>query len=261
MTEENEKIKTLMNLGLTYQQAKTYLAVAELGEAAIKTIAKTSNVARQNTYQTMLSLQERGLVEKILGTPVKFRALPLKNAVEMLFRDRSREYRELQSETKKLLSKPEETHVLVEETHEFVLIPEREAHRRRVDQIHGNAKKTIHTVMTYMGEPGLNDLPPSLQEAIARGVEVKVISNQPQGKKSNSTQKSVWTKKGSYEVRYSDIQLPVMFFVVDGKEVLIATDPKPNPLSSGALWTNNLCLITMIEDYFSRTWRKAKPPE
>lgn len=209
----------------------------------------------------MLSLQQVGLVEKILGTPIKYRALPLKRAVEMLFRNKTRQYQELQLETKHLLKKSEAIPAAFEATHEFVLIPENEAHVRRIDQAHANARTSIHTMMTYVGEPSLHDLPESLQEAIARGVKVKVISNKPQEKNPSMPHKSVWTKKGSYEVRYSDKPLPVMFASVDQKEVFIATNPKPNPLASGALWTNNPCLITIIEDYFKRTWKKAKPPE
>jgi sugar-specific transcriptional regulator TrmB len=260
MIAENEDIKTLMDLGLTYQQAKTYLAITELGEAAIKNIAKTSNIARQNIYQTMLSLQELGLVEKILGAPVKFRAIPLKSAVEMLFKNKTREYHKLESETEQLMKKPEGSHVSPDERHEFILIAEREAHSRRVDQILASAKVSIHTIMTYLGAPGLHDLPAALQEAIARGVKVKVLSNQPKDRKTTNSQKSPWTRNGVYEVRYSNTSIPVMFCLVDGKEVLIATEPKPNPMESSALWTNNPCLTTILEDFFSRTWRKAKLP-
>ncbi len=261
MSVENEDIKTLMDLGLTYQQAKTYLAIAELREAAIKTIAKASKTARQNIYQTMLSLQGLGLVEKILGTPVMFRAIPLKSAVEILFKNKTKEYRKLKSETKQLMNKPEGSHFSPEETHEFILIGDKEAHGRRVDLMFANAREKIHTVMTYLGDPELSDLPNGLQEAIARGVKVKVISNRPKESKENNSQKVPWTKKGTYEVRYSNTSIPVMFFLIDGKEVLIATDPKPNPMESGALWTNNPCLIAVIEDFFNRTWQKAKPPD
>ncbi len=256
-----EDIKTLMDLGLTLLQAKTFLAVIELGEASNKAIAKTSKVARQNTYQIMLSLQEKGLVEKILEKPIKFRALPLKEAAEKLFRDRTDEYLRVKAETQELIEKPDNAEAS-EEVHEFVFIPEKEAHWRRIEQAFETAHSSIHTIMTYTGTPREEDLPLPLQNAIGRGVKVKVISNVPEKRQTSSQlKKGAWTKEGAYEVRYVSKPLAVMFCLVDGEEIFLAADPKPNPNDTGALWTNNVGLVTIVEDFFNRTWRKALPPE
>ncbi|MEX2723761.1 MAG: helix-turn-helix domain-containing protein [Candidatus Freyarchaeota archaeon] len=59
-----EYIQTLTDLGLTFLQAKTYLNLAKLGKANVQTIAKASNVARQDIYRIMPSLQKLGLAEK-----------------------------------------------------------------------------------------------------------------------------------------------------------------------------------------------------
>jgi sugar-specific transcriptional regulator TrmB len=254
-----EDIKTLMDLGLTLLQAKTFLAVIELGEASNKAIAKTSKVARQNIYQIMLSLQEKGLVEKILEKPIKFRALPLKEAAEKLFRDRTDEYLKVKAETQELIEKPENVEV-PEKIHDFVFIPEKEAHCRRIWQAFDAAQRSIHTIMTYVGEPEKDDLPAPLLNAISRGVKVKVISNVPEKVQVMTPVKRGWTKEDTYEVRYVRKPLPVMFCSVDKKELFLAADPKPDPNCTKALWTNNVGLVTMAEDFFRRTWRKAAPP-
>lgn len=45
---EDEEIQTLMDLGLSLLQAKTYLALAALGTATIKSVAKTAKMAKQD---------------------------------------------------------------------------------------------------------------------------------------------------------------------------------------------------------------------
>ncbi|MCW4018369.1 MAG: hypothetical protein NWF00_06795 [Candidatus Bathyarchaeota archaeon] len=257
----DEDIRTLMDLGLTLLQAKAFLTVIELGEASNKAIAKTSKIARQNIYQIMLTLQEKGLVEKILEKPIKFRALPLKDAAEKLFRDKTDEYLRVKAETQELIKKPEENSETAEEVHEFVFIPEKEAHWRRVEQAIEASQRSIHTIMTYVGKPCFDDLPYPIQKATKRGVEVKVISNCPEKKVGSTSRKAAWTKEGCYEVRYVSKPLPVMFCVVDKKEVFLATDPKPDPNTISALWTNNVGLVIILEDFFDKTWRKASPPE
>ena len=61
---QKEQIQTLMAFGLTSLQAKTYLALAKLGKADVKTIAKVSKVARQDIYRIMPTLQKWGLEKK-----------------------------------------------------------------------------------------------------------------------------------------------------------------------------------------------------
>ncbi|MCW4047841.1 MAG: hypothetical protein NWE99_09855 [Candidatus Bathyarchaeota archaeon] len=60
----DECVQTLMGLGLTLLQAKTYLALATLGKADVKMISKASNVARQDIYRVMPVLQKLGLGKK-----------------------------------------------------------------------------------------------------------------------------------------------------------------------------------------------------
>jgi sugar-specific transcriptional regulator TrmB len=62
-----DDIQTLTDLGLSLLQAKTYLNLAKLGKANVQTIAKASNVARQDIYRVMPKLQKLGLAEKFIS--------------------------------------------------------------------------------------------------------------------------------------------------------------------------------------------------
>ena len=259
---EDEVLKTLVDLGLTRLQARTYIATAELGEATIKSIAKESKVARQNIYQTMISLQQLGLIEKILEMPVKFRALPLKEAVDMLFRRRSQDYTRLKTEAEELEKSSIAINHFPEVSHEFIMIPQEEAHWRRVEQSICRAQKTIHVIMCLSGSsetPG-NRLPKPFRDAIERGVRVKVISNQPQDTTVTHSL-TMDTRKGMFEIRFSRVYIPVMFCSIDEREVFFAVEPTRDPMVTSALWTMNPGLLMIVEDFFNRMWRGSKPVE
>ena len=78
---QEDCINSLMELGLTLVQAKIYLTLTKLDNATIKAISKNSNLARQDIYRIIPSLQKLGLVEKIIDKPTKYKATPIKIGV------------------------------------------------------------------------------------------------------------------------------------------------------------------------------------
>jgi len=83
---DNEHVQILTDLGLTLLQAKTYLALSQLGKATVKTISKTANVARQDVYRVMLALEKLGLAEKIVAKPTMYKATPIKEGIYFCFK-------------------------------------------------------------------------------------------------------------------------------------------------------------------------------
>jgi len=78
---EPKETQTFIDLGLTYIQAKVYLALAKYGAAKISTLSKLSDVARPDLYRTLTRLYDLGLVVKIVQAPVHFKALPIEDAL------------------------------------------------------------------------------------------------------------------------------------------------------------------------------------
>ena len=54
----------LSDFGLTHNQAKVYLAIAQLGLASVSQASKASNVRREDVYRIMPKLEKMGLIEK-----------------------------------------------------------------------------------------------------------------------------------------------------------------------------------------------------
>ncbi|TRO51281.1 TrmB family transcriptional regulator, partial [Candidatus Bathyarchaeota archaeon] len=105
---DQETIKILQKLGLTFTQARIYLVLSDLGTSSVKIISKTSGIDRAEIYRKIPSLIKLGLIQKILGIPVKFKAISLKDGLNILLEQESFEHLELQKRTKKLTKKIKE---------------------------------------------------------------------------------------------------------------------------------------------------------
>lgn len=101
-------IKTLTRFGFTENQAKVYLTIVQLGLAPVGSISRISGVRREEVYRILPKLEQMGLVEKILSTPIKLKAIPLEDAFSILVRQRqdevNRQLSDLASRAKEFLS-------------------------------------------------------------------------------------------------------------------------------------------------------------
>ena len=73
--------ETLVGLGLSAAQAKVYLAIYKSGKAKASAICKSSGIVRQDLYRIIDSLQEVGLIEKVITFPAEYSALPVADTI------------------------------------------------------------------------------------------------------------------------------------------------------------------------------------
>jgi HTH-type transcriptional regulator, sugar sensing transcriptional regulator len=105
LSNSDENIRTLIDLGLTAAQAKIYLSLLWVGSATIREIAQASKVARPDTYRALSELQDIGIVEKIISVPTKFKALPIKDALDILMLRKTNETIDLNKRANRLIEK------------------------------------------------------------------------------------------------------------------------------------------------------------
>ena len=105
MTIKSEEIAVLESLRAVLIQAKAYLALTRLGRAKAGEIYKNAHVARQDVYRILETLQEIGLVEKIICRPIEYVAIPLEDGLTKLVERKRTEF----GETKKRADKIKES--------------------------------------------------------------------------------------------------------------------------------------------------------
>jgi sugar-specific transcriptional regulator TrmB len=221
--------QTLSHLGLTVSQIKVYLALQRLEKTTAKIISKHSEVARQEVYRILAELREKGLVEEILDAPNEFRPVSITEGASILLQRRKSEVAKLQDETRKLVETEarlsKEAEKCLEKEYECIMIPAKETLDLRVAEAFARTHTSIDVLSTVkrftvtLKEYGYED-------AVERGVQVRVISEEPEDRQVFERNVPSLFKNSNFELRYISHSSNTAFACFDGREVYITTNVK-----------------------------------
>ncbi len=258
----DQDVEALIALGLTSSQAKVYLTLAKLEEARIQTISKTTQIARQDIYRIIAELEQRCLVEKVIATPTRFKAVPVHEAVPHLTQRMSQKALEAQEKAVKLTErhghrigklKAQEREV------EFVLISRREALSRRLKKAIGESQRSIELVCpTKKCLHALFDLSTSLRKALERDVKIRWIIDKSLESNSRPAILEVLSKSALFKMRCIPHNPTQTFSIYDKKILIVASNPKLHYLHSSALCTNATPIVELAQNHFSLLWNKQR---
>jgi len=261
---QEDQIQALNDLGLSVVQAKTYLSLAKLGEAHVGAISKASNLARQDVYRIMPSLEKMGLAEKILTTPTTYKATSIKQGVSILLKKRKKENEETQREANLLtqtfdsalnsnetLQAEQQFRITSEETLLFKM------HQQLIDKAESGIDILISTGV-FEDHSRLNLS--YLKRAMKRGVKIRLIA-QENRKHSIFKEQEISPEDSVMEIRYLSKVNPVEMIwfgmhMFDKKEVTMCVS-RSGPVPS--LWSNSPPILKLAENYYNDLWCKAMP--
>jgi sugar-specific transcriptional regulator TrmB len=258
MIQNDDCIQTLMGFGLTLLQAKMYLALATLGKAEVKTIAKASNVARQDIYRIVPMLQKLGLAEKIIANPTMYKATPIEKGLSILLQNKKKECTELQEKTTSLINSFHANTAKIdaqEEDTQFKLTSEATLFLKMHKSLHQKAQMNIDAIIPsiFDGPVKFNEGLSFPKKAMRRGIKIRLITQKDEnGLKSRELQ--ALGENSLCELKY--LATPVLFgmHIFDNKEVTLATSDNGLP----SLWSNNRNLVNLAASYFDEMWSKAQ---
>ena len=252
---DGESTRTLVDLGLTNTQARVYLALLLRGTSLIKEIARVSGVARPDTYRAITELQERGLVEKLLTVPTKFKPLTIEEAIGILMLRKTRENMELTERANRLIKSFETKKKKAPEIEEsqFILVPSGETLQLRAQKMMENAQELISIVAPRRRiHPFLRQNLDLIKKTLKRKVIIRVITDKA---KQNTVPEILELEKlKMFEITYVATEQPVLFILADDKEILLITSAQFEYSASTAFWSNNPGLIELAQGYFELTW-------
>lgn len=258
---QDEYLQTLVDLGLTRVQAKAYLALCRLDCATIKAISKMANLARQDVYRIMPSLQKMGLVEQVISNPIKYHAIPIKNGVYSLLQHHIEEQERLTKKTTALLNRLKEDNFKMnftaQEEPQLLIISELSLLFKKLMNGTRTSQLSIDSVGTWEAFDGVtaNGLP-DFKKALQRGVRIRAITEKPPNGKSLPGYVKTLQKHPLYEVRFVVSPAPVTMAILDKKEVSICISV-PAGNSPSSLWSSNSVIVSLASNYFEEIWNKA----
>lgn len=259
MKLRNYEIQTLNELGLSILQARAYLALVRLGSAKVKTICKFSNVARSDLYRTLNSLQELGLVEKVIEVPFKFRAIPMDQGLVLLLKRRSEEEKRIRSKTLYLIrdfKKSGNSEFSEANDSKFVLVPSGNLFIARVKTAIDQSILGVDLMLSWKQfSQGIGDFfTENVENALSRNVKFRLIVETSEEAANSVILAQLCKNKCNFKLNFIPISPDYVFGIYDEKKAFIIVYPKTNLADSPAVWTNNQSLISLIHDYFEILW-------
>lgn len=265
--EENAKI--LCDFGLTVNQAKVYVTIVKLGSAQVGEISKYSKVRREDIYRALPKLEEMGLIEKSLGAPVKIRALPLEEALDLLIKRRQDEASEKMSKLnvsadeflkQYRMGKPEAK--FREEAPLFSMIPEKEPLSNKTATLIKNSTRQIDIIASRENLTHFLHMHSELlKKAIRSGATVRIVTERT--REEDTVQKvikqEISSAREAIDLRHID-SLPGQYMIFDAKEALITTSTNGGLLEGACLYTKNSGLIELLQRNFGDIWFFASMP-
>jgi sugar-specific transcriptional regulator TrmB len=250
-------ILTLIELGLTPNQAKLYLNLLSLGKATVSVLSKESGLARQEVYRIVQDLHNMGLIEKIIGNPTQFEAISIQDGTTVLLNQK--------------MSKLEKTRVKVQNLvneycavkqgsptpeYKFLLIPPKKLVNETRERMFKDAKKTVHLISTNRRmSQGITYFFDIWEQMLKRHLSVRVVIVGEESRFSGRDKLEILKHFSNFSCIFTS-EPAAGLLVVDGEEAIVTLSPNVELGASPVLWTNHPEVVAIYKVYFETIWDK-----
>ena len=251
--------ETLSRFGLLKNEIKVYLYLARSGEKKASEIAEAISLHRTETYRILRDLEKKGILFSVFEKPLKFTAVPLDKAVDLLVDAQKMRIKLLEKEKANLvelwLSMPQ-PRVEKEKKELFQMLQGEQQVALKADELLEKTKKEIQIFVPdyYLSQLYYTDFTDKLKNKLGKLDITLLIENSP--KSIFFMEKIQWPKQKCRMVKAQ--KLPC-FMISDRKELLIAfhethanqaSDKKKD--RTAAIWTNYNAFIWTLQMLFSK---------
>ena len=255
----NVNIATLHKLGLTVLEAKVYATLALAGDAEVKTMARSLNIAKCEVYRAIAALEEIGLVEKLLVVPASYRAITIDVASRILLENKDLELTKLQKDTEELvksLCNADNTSSKPEEEEDIVISEGKIVAKRLLTQLQ-TTKSSFETISSWnICARMLSDWRNEFTKLTKNQAHVRVLTDHsPKNELMPEFLKEL-QQSAFFEIRYYPEPLTIKMAIRDGCEVNLCFSEKS---SSPNLWSKNRVFAQLANKTFECMWNEATP--
>jgi sugar-specific transcriptional regulator TrmB len=260
-----EEIAALQMLGLTLNEARTYLTLLKKGALKASELSFQSQVPRSKLYATVRLLDKRGLVHIAPSKPETFTAVsPSAFLVERAkeISDQAASVLEILQELgaqQKLRTANSNELGFLSEANELWHI---EGRKHIYDSVNKMLRSAANSVSYYATASGLvrayKAHAESLEGADKRGATVRLLMRTTRHVSSVAKELAVVVRS-----RRTVRPLGVNFVCIDRRELVVMEDsPGDFDVEKGegtAAWTTNRLLVEAYEDLFEKEWKNSSP--
>jgi len=267
MIVSQDVLDALRQIGLNLYERKLWVALLSRGTSTAGELSSLAKVPHSRTYDVLESLAEKGFVMVQTTKPLKYLAIPPKEALERAKKtlkesmditiDRITKLQN--SPVLKELEKVHKTGVKIVEPGEMTgSLKGREAFYKQLETVIKNAKNEISIFTTSKGLLDLNQIHnDALKKASERGVKIRIAA--PFAKEASSVINNL---KQFAELRKVDkVGVEGRFIVADGNHIIMSlTDEEVHPTQDFALWSQSEHVAEdLLGPMFKCIWQNLEP--
>lgn len=229
-------------------------------ESNAASLFEISGVARQDVYRVLLELEKLGLVEKIIATPNRFRAVAPTNAISLLLEEKIVYFNDLhkraQCLAKKIVANYGKPNYSAEKN-QILLINEKQSIIHKAQELISKSKLSIDWItpieefqkwMTFCCD--------SFRFTSNNGVKIRWILRIPINKKIPDFICAELTKSPEIEIKFCP-NINVKFGIYDKEEIILAMLGDAEFGEIPAIWSNSPAIIALASDFFENSWKKG----
>ena len=241
-----ERLKKLEEFGLTEYQARVYLALLQFDVATAGEIPSASKVPRTKIYGIMRQLHEKGLVQILPETPLKYKAVHFDNYLKKRIKDMREKAEELEINIETLAKDFEVIHKKPEKQGKFEVLYGRRNVRDRLNKIYSTANSEILSIGTSNSPARIvNTTLWVIEDKKKEGVSIRYAFP------VNKSNKEKVDKIAPYaEIKHIDRDPPMHFVVIDNKECMlihrVPDDSDPVRGDDVAIWTDDEAIVNAM---------------
>ena len=249
----------LLALGLTFNEAKTYLAVVKLGLCKVSDIGHATLLQRPDIYHTMPRLVSSGLVEETLDRPKRYRATDIQNSLANLRAQALQRFEGIANGTELLIDKLQkmQPNLEIRGKEAVRIITGLDGIIRNFREMIGSVEKEIFIMAPSIIPPQRGIVSTLLKTIRDRHLNARMIMPVEAHNASFAKRLSSAT-----EVRHSQA-LNVHLYVVDRHTAVVGlnTTGQTDPERTAELVTTYPSFVKAIREFYEATWREAIPLE
>ncbi len=251
----------LIDFGFTKEEAEVYVFLSSMGPSPARVVSRRFDVNRMRAYRTLKSLEEKGLVERIIGRPMRFVANPLQEALNKYidgFRERLTELETREEEIIDDWTRISDATSEQAEEPRFRIFEGRQQIYELLIQMCERAGGEICIVTTKrdLHRLALMGIDDRLRTVSKEGIRVRVLT-QVEG--PDFAEMDYF---GDFaEIRHVPLPTPVRFVTIDERETLTTTSMEDTmsltTQDDAGLWTNAPSYNSAMKIFFDALWRLA----
>jgi sugar-specific transcriptional regulator TrmB len=235
--------------------------LAKSGSLKASELARLCDISRMEAYRILRRLEDKGIVEAVMGRPMKFQSIPPEKAFDTLLKSGSEKLLSMKSEKNYLLSLWPSQHFFEEEKKEgdkFRIIQGRAEFNNTFRRALHSAHKEVLIITSKNGLSRLfhTGFDKDFKEQTDKGISIRILSPVCEGETEAVDEFSSITN-----LRYLNNPFNSQIILIDGLNAIVSTSLDDSmSLTSDkdtSIWTNSKDHFTPLELLFEELWNNS----